>query len=556
MGLRAWWRANEGKRAHGRKPSKERPCPLAERLWRRSLPTGLTLVLLSQVVLVAGAQAQATETATPEAQQPTQEPTAQPAVTESPAAAAAAQPEPVVEEPAPQAAVVVTPAPTASPAATALAAMPVPAASSTEVSDEASDPVPFVVPPLVFKLTEDGKSYLRFLLWSQVWVRAMELNPGTVLKGSDADVIGDVALRRTRMLFFGQLTPDVLIQVHLGVNNQTFEGDRKPQIFVHSAWGQFDVIDRYLSVGAGLHYWRGISRMTNASTTRFLALDGPILNWPTIEASDQFGHQLGIFAKGKFGALDYRVAVNRPFTRDATLRPGVTDFDVSSTDIAWAGYLQWMFADQESDLLPYAAGTYLGSKRVLNVGLGAHYQADAMARCQVDGEGMCGSGKESFDMLLLGADVFADMPVGDGAVTAYSAYYYYDFGPDFVRQIGIMTLGAAPEGPSPTVNGAGNRYPSIGTGHHVYLQGGYLLPMHLGTTRLQPYATLQFSVMDAFADPMIVPEVGVNWLISGHNVKITAHYRNRPLFVVREGEDKPVADGRASEFITQLQVAL
>ena len=457
---------------------------------------------------------------------------------------------------------------TPSPSAAAVAPAPAPApapdmplTASTDTTqldgdDQASDaPSAYVVPPLTFKLSDDGKTYLRLLVWTQVWVRAMELNPGTQLKGSNADWIGDVALRRTRFLVFGKLTPEILIQIHVGVNNQTFEGERKPQLFVHSAWGQYDVLGNYLTVGAGLHYWNGISRLTNSSTIRFLGLDGPILNWPTVDASDQFAHHLGAFAKGQIGSFDYRLAVNRPFTSDAPLQPGVTNFDVRSTSLAFAGYFQWMFGEIESNLLPYETGSYLGTKRVFNIGVGGHYQANAMARCDVGADGMCGTGKQSYDMTLFGADVFADTPVGDGAITAYGVYYYYDFGPDFLRHIGIMALGQ-PGGRGGVLSGAGNRYPVIGTGHHVFVQTGYLLPWYLGTTRLQPYASLQLSMMEALADPMIVPELGVNWFLAGHNAKITLNYRNRPLFAPARDGAEPEADGRASELIAQLQLAI
>lgn len=436
----------------------------------------------------------------------------------------------------------------------------VPAAPADATQDSAEDkpsasPTPYIVPPLNFKLTEDGKSYLRLLVWSQVWLRAMEVNPGTQLKDSDADLVGDVGLRRTRFLVFGKITPEVLIQIHFGVNNQTFDGERKPQMFVHSAWGQVDVLGNYLTLGAGLHYWNGISRLTNASTIRFLGIDGPILNWPIIEASDQFAHQLGAFAKGQIGSLDYRLAVNRPFTSEAALVPGVTNFDVGATNVVFAGYLQWMFAESESNLLPYETGSYHGAKRVFNVGVGGHYQANAMARCAVGADGMCGTGKQTYDLMLFGADVFADTPVGDGAITAYGVYYYYDFGPDFVRHIGIMPLGTA-GGANSVLSGAGNRYPVIGTGHHLYVQAGYLLPLYLRDTRLQPYATLQLSMMEGLAGPVVVPELGINWLLAGHSAKVTLNYRNRPLFAPAQGTAKPEASGRASELIAQLQLAI
>lgn len=490
----------------------------------------------------------------------------QPATNDSPAEQAAPAAEETSVTAAPQGEAALTPVP--APAPTTQAPVPVastisPDAPLDQVTPEAGpllsplpepeaeeEDGPFAVPSIEWKLRPDGKSYLRLLTWSQFWLRATELNPGTQLKNSDSDVIGDFGIRRARMLLFGKITPEVLVLLHIGINNQTFDGDRKPQLFVHDAWGQLDVFDNYLTVGAGLHYWNGISRMSNASTLKFMGIDAPILNWPTIDLNDQFARHLGVFAKGQLGRLDYRVAVNKPFQIDApaNLGEGQTAFDSGSQGVEFAGYVQYMFGEIESNLLPYTVGTYLGSKRVFNLGVGAQYQANAMAQCEQVEDDLCVS-TERHDLSLFGADVFVDQPLSGGsAVTAYGAYYYYDFGPDYVRQVGIMPIGSG----GSTVNGAGNRYPVLGTGHHFYGQAGFLLPGRIGQTQLQPYAALQLSVMEGLADPVIVPEVGVNWFIAGHNTKLTAHYRNRPIFVA--SADKPEEDGRASELITQLQV--
>ena len=100
-------------------------------------------------------------------------------------------------------------------------------------------------------------------------------------------------------------------------------------------------------------------------------------------------------------------------------------------------------------------------------------------------------------------------------------------------------------------NGAGNAYPVIGTGEHVYTQWGYLLPG--SGVRLQPYATLQASFMERLDDPMLVFEVGANLLLSGHNAKVTLNYRSRPVYAVNG--DKIEASSRASELILQLSFA-
>jgi len=137
-----------------------------------------------------------------------------------------------------------------------------------------------------------------------------------------------MSLRRSRFLVYAQINPNFLILTHFGINNanqvsggaagQGASGldGKKPQLFMHDAWVEQRVYKENLSIGAGLHYWQGPSRMSSASTMNFLAYDANILNWQNIEATDQFARQYGIFAKGKLlksKRIDYRVAINFPF---------------------------------------------------------------------------------------------------------------------------------------------------------------------------------------------------------------------------------------------------
>jgi hypothetical protein len=65
----------------------------------------------------------------------------------------------------------------------------------------------------------------------------------------------------------------------------------KNQLFFHDAWNEYAVIlpgeagKFSLSLGAGLHYYMGLSRMTMASTLNFLTVDSPIFTWPLIDNS-------------------------------------------------------------------------------------------------------------------------------------------------------------------------------------------------------------------------------------------------------------------------------
>lgn len=404
---------------------------------------------------------------------------------------------------------------------------------------------------LRLNLDDKGDFYVRFLTWHQVWNRYMELNPGTEIQGEPATSSFDIALRRSRFLVMASLGERLLILTHFGVDNQVFNGARKPQLFMHDAWVQYEVLQRYLAVGFGLHYWHGVSRMTNASTLNLVPLDAPVLNWPTIERTDQFARFLGIFAKGKVGPLDYRVALNKPFsagtsTQAMAATPDVADYDPAARTVNMEGYLQYQLWDEESDTLPYAVGTYLGGKRVLNLGAGFHVQPAGMVSFDASGQ------EQKHDLVLLGLDVFIDTPVGDyGAITAYGVYYHYDFGPNHLRSIGIMNPGSG----GTSVNGAGNAFPVIGTGEHFYGLVGYLVPRRwtFGLA-VQPYVTGTVSLFQALEQPSVVAEAGVNLLLEEHHAKLTAHYRNRPIFSW-DGEGSRLS-ARADEFIVQAMVFL
>ena len=404
------------------------------------------------------------------------------------------------------------------------------------------------------ELSADGDKYIRFLTWAQFWARAQELNPGSTVAGNAEDWAGDFVLRRARFLTYGQLSDDVLIMMHFGINNQNFL-DFRADFYVHDMWVEYRLLNTdlfTLHFGGGLHYWNGISRLTNASTLNFLAIDSPITTWPTIEFTDQFARQLGLFAHGKIAKrIDYRVAVSRPFNRgDAGIGENVAGRNGSMNTFSTAGYFQLQLWDIEGGKLPYMVGTWLGSKKVLNFGFGYHHHKDATASLQ-DGT------RTTHDLNILGADVFLDLPFGEPsksktpALTAYLSYQYQDFGPNLIRNIGIANIAQGGR----TLNGAGNAFLSVGAGPHIYTEVGYLIPLGLfgDEDALQPYADLHVSALDAYEDLGPTLGVGTNYFLHGHHAKVTLHYRARPIFVA-QGETVGVMDTLASEFLMQLHL--
>ena len=111
--------------------------------------------------------------------------------------------------------------------------------------------------------------------------------------------------------------------------------------------------------------------------------------------------------------------------------------NIAADSLAYAGYFEWEFWDQESNLLPYKTSTWLGEKSVFNIGAGFYIHPDASGILDANGQ------LQKQDQLAVGIDCYFDKPVGDcgAAVTLYGVYYIFDYGDNYFRNIGIMNTG-------------------------------------------------------------------------------------------------------------------
>ncbi len=440
---------------------------------------------------------------------------------------------------------------------------------------------------LKVNLDSTGKKYIRFLTWHQVWLRHNENNPGSLINGEESKSQWDMGFRRSRFLFYAQLNPNFLILTHIGINNANQVGGgangqgasgadgKKPQLFIHDAWVEHKVYHDMMSIGVGLHYWQGPSRMSSGSTLNFLAIDAPIFNWQNIEATDQFARQFGIYAKGKLlenKRLDYRVSMNFPFAIPRGTAQSRLDVDAANNNVeianykgggqprnAFQGYLQYQFWGIESNLLPFTVGTYLGTKKVLNVGIGAYTQKDAMWSAKRN------SSTGALDTVLhnqlfLSADAFLDLPLSKGyAFTAYLNVNRFDMGPNYVRNIGIDNPTNGTVANAVLFNGGGNTMPTIGTGNILYAQAGLLLPKVKRIGKFQPYVACKYAQFERLKDDMITPDVGLNWYLNGHSAKITFNYRWRSVYKWADRTrtyGDVVFDRYLGEFAFQFQIYL
>lgn len=430
---------------------------------------------------------------------------------------------------------------------------------------------------MTVKLDSSGKKYIRFMTWGTFWARRTSANPGTAVNGVAKTSWSDFSLRQFRFVTYSQLSPRYLILADIGIDNQTFSSGgsagggntgnggqtfaatlgKKPELYLHDLWNEYAIVpDRNpltgkpnkvsLYAGTGLHYWNGISRMTSAGSANYLAVDVPLYNWPLVDLSDQFARQLGIYFKGNAGPVSYRWSVNKPFTvlsSPAAYPKGSRDssyaVDNNATGkMATTGYAAWQFFDRENNLLPYFTGTYVGTKKVLNIGAGYYNSAEGTVTQTTN---TASSALIRHSITLWAVDVFADLPFGakdkNWAFTGYSVFYHYDFGPNYLRYGSIMNenVSAAPNySGNISQAGFGNAAPIIGTGTSWFTQAGLLLPKSIfdGKTRFQPFGEYSLQRFQRFGSANFTYwSAGGNIYLDGHHARISLKYQTRPIVI-------------------------
>ncbi|NNF34087.1 MAG: porin [Saprospiraceae bacterium] len=359
--------------------------------------------------------------------------------------------------------------------------------------------------PIIFNLNEDGSQYIRLIMWHQIWLTTNNLSD----KNSNFQL--SPSIRRSRMLAFAQLSPDLLILTHFGLNGLTTSnltptgnnGDG-PQIFLHGAWAEYRIND-YLYAGGGLHYWNGLTRLSSQSTLNFMTLDQsrPFTSWHSLGVTDQFARHLGIYLKGEIGKFDYRLAYNSPLKNNTGEGK---DFGIKDSGLTYngfnypnlngnatgnaifSGYFRYNLFDKESIKLPYMTGTYLGKKRVVAIGAGFFSHPNGMFHPS--------SGVHS-NVSHMAVDGYVDIPVNNGAFHAYASYIDFDYGNNYVSRW-------------------------AGTGHVYYVEAGY----YFAPYKVMPYAAFNQGMYDGLNDKINALDIGVNYFIKSHNAKVTLEYHS------------------------------
>ena len=432
---------------------------------------------------------------------------------------------------------------------------------------------------LKYNLNEDGSHFFQVTFLNQTWVRFNESNDSTTLFNKTAPNTFDVGLRRTRVQMFGQINDRTFIYFQFGQNNfnsaYNYTSNRKIAAFFHDALCEFKVSKKnQLKIGGGLTVMNGLSRFAQPSVGTIMTLDLPVFLQYSVDQIDQFDRRLAVYARGQIGKIDYRFYASNPFpvNSNGSTVPAISKNATFVNTLAYpagkspginnqyGGYIAYNFFENEGHATPYMTGTNLGSKKIWNIAVGGVYQENATWFLSQNSSGAFADTSLA-NMLHFSVETFLDIPLNKDkgtAVSAFAGYYNTDYGKNYLRYNGLMNTATGSTAKRMVQSNAyGNAFPMFGTGQLIYAQLGFLLSKKLlgeKNGQLMPYASAQYADYGALQHKaMVLFDVGFNWLVKGHNSKISIDYQNRPTYSLNANNDIAVGN-RKSCVILQYQI--
>lgn len=303
------------------------------------------------------------------------------------------------------------------------------------------------------------------------------------------DSSSDFSVSNTRLYLSGRVNKFI---------GATFNTERTGAdgLRVMDAYAQFEFTPEF-------NIWAG--RLLPASDRA--NLDGPfylnVWEYPFVSGYPNLavGRDNGVQAWGKLldSKLTYVAGVFKGHNR-------VVGGSNTADNPLYTGRLAYALWDPEPAPAYYTGSTYYGSKDILTVGIAGMYQKDGVGVAASKG-----------DYKGLSIDVLFEKKLGADAVTVEGAYYR--------TSLGALDCGSGePGAPACPAAGPNDNVGGLISSKAYLLTGAYLIGEQVGWGQFQPFARYQKLERNASATSKSQFDLGVNYVIKGHNARLSAVY--------------------------------
>ena len=309
-----------------------------------------------------------------------------------------------------------------------------------------------------------------------------------------ADYSSNFNVQSLRLYLNGQIHEKVKFTFNTECESCVFGQDAEDKI---GAAGDIDILDGIVQFELSEEFNVWIGRMLTPADR--IELNGPYygLSWNQFTVpllpSDQLG-QAGLLGRddgvtvwGAFGKFQYAVGAF----------DGVDGGPNQGDSLLYSGRVAYNFLNQESNPGYYTSSTYYGGLGdVLTIGLSYQYQKDGTGTAASPG---------NFDAVIV--DALFEKVLGDQGVLTLEGEY---------KMFSAKLTPAALADPTCFC---------LFDGDAFFVTAAYLFPKDMGMGRVQPYVRYTSNEPDfAGMEDSDLTEIGVNYIIKGHNLRLNANY--------------------------------
>ncbi len=262
-------------------------------------------------------------------------------------------------------------------------------------------------------------------------------------------------------------------------------------------WGEYGVLDAIIQYEPGEQFNVWMGRMLTPADR--IEMNGPFygLTWSQytvpLYPSDNdasngangeagtYGRDEGLTIWGSLGKFQYAVGVFDGYSGTAN----------QSDAPLFATRLAYNFLNKEANPGYYTSSTYYGKGGdILTLALSAQYQSDGY-----------GTATQSGSFTGYAIDGLFEKPLGDGSVVTVEGEY---------KSFDVSTSATSPDF-------------SMFDGNAYFASFAYLIGNGAGSGKFQPYVRYT-SNNPSVGDSSSLTEVGVNYVVSGHNLKLNLNF--------------------------------
>jgi len=369
-------------------------------------------------------------------------------------------------------------------------------------------------------INKDSSISLKPIMLVQLQAKYLELNSGTTnLVNQPLKNILDISVKRT---CYGMSFNSPKFKSNLILGTGLVNSKSNYSIFLYEAWAGF-VIKKNHIFGLGHNLYNGISRASSISASMILNSDLIVYAFPEAGKAALLGRHSSIFMSGNISRFGYRFNVSQPYTfAMPELSSEITNsIDFATNNLGYEGYFNIYFFDKEDNTTEAKSFSYLGTKKILNLGFGFFYRKNSsITQNQL-------LDKIFYDKKTYSIDLYSDIPLKNKDVfNSYFVYFNNNFGKNYIKSTGGINylFGGT------SLEKAGDNEFVSGTGQVFYLQISYLFNKNVFLKNYQLFVTYTHKDFELLKNKSNQLGIGFNYYLNSHKLKIGFEIQNRPCY--------------------------